>query len=417
MKNKNFFGYKAAVGAFLVIFVNLGVCSTLGIFLTQLAQYSEWPLAAVGYIGTVNTIGNIILSIAAARMLSKHGAKITMLISVIACALHVNFYTFATPGKTILSLLLYYLAGLTASVAITFGTHAACSAVIAQWFIEKREKITGAVLSGAGFGAAIWVFLAGQLFNYFDFKGCYRILSILTLIIGLTAVIFLIRDPEAMKQKPFGYEKSTADSKEAVPVSGVTKAAALKSVSFWLLAAALLCLCMGGSAFMAYGPSWWQANGITATSAANWNALYLVISGIVMLFVGNVFARTGPSFFSIIIVTAFILANILMSVFAADSAAIMLFFIVLIGAIAYPLNASLPSLIGQSVFGSLDFAAISATLMTAVYAGQALYAPVMGIFLNSESGMAGGWKFFAGAGALGLLLLLAAVRMSPADKK
>lgn len=106
-----------------------------------------------------------------------------------------------------------------------------------------------------------------------------------------------------------------------------------------------------------------------------------------------------------------------MSVFAADSAAIMLFFIVLIGAIAYPLNASLPSLIGQSVFGSLDFAAISATLMTAVYAGQALYAPVMGIFLNSESGMAGGWKFFAGAGALGLLLLLAAVRMSPADKK
>ena len=85
-KEKNFFGYKAAIGAFLVIFVNLGVASTLGVFVTSLAEYSGWDLGAVGYIGTVNTVGNVILSILAVKFLSKFGAKKTMLIGVLACA-------------------------------------------------------------------------------------------------------------------------------------------------------------------------------------------------------------------------------------------------------------------------------------------------------------------------------------------
>ena len=56
--------------------------------------------------------------------------------------------------------------------------------MIADWFVEKREQISGIVFSGAGFGAAIWVFAAGQLFKVVDFKGCYRILSIFILAIA-----------------------------------------------------------------------------------------------------------------------------------------------------------------------------------------------------------------------------------------
>ena len=67
---------------------------------------------------------------------------------------------------------------------------------------------------------------------------------------------------------------------------------------------------------------------------------------------------------------------------------------VLFAALAYPLNASIPGLIGQSVFGGKDFAAISATLMTAVYVGQALCAPIMSAFLATEGGMKSGWIFW-----------------------
>ena len=139
--NKDFFGYKAVVGAFLVMFVNLGVCTTLGVFLASLAEYSEWDLGTVGYIGTVNTIGNIILSIVAVKSLDKLGVRKTMLISIIACAAHMCFYCMVTPGRNTMSLMFMYIAGFLASFSITFGTHASCSTIIAKWFIEKRQKL------------------------------------------------------------------------------------------------------------------------------------------------------------------------------------------------------------------------------------------------------------------------------------
>lgn len=91
--------------------------------------------------------------------------------------------------------------------------------------------------------------------------------------------------------------------------------------------------------------------------------------------------------------------------------------IVLFGALAYPLNASIPGLMGQSIFGMKDFASISATLMTAVYVGQALYAPIMAKFLAAEGGMASGWLFFAGAAFVGMILILVAISMSPMKKR
>lgn len=415
---KKFFGYKAAVGAFLVMFVNLGACTTLGIFLTSLSEYSGWDLGMVGYIGTVNTIGNVVLSIVAVKALSKLGARTTMLISVLACAIHVHLYTFATPGANISSLVFYYLAGFMASFSITFGTHAVCSSVIADWFVEKREQISGVVFSGAGFGAAIWVFAAGQLFKVVDFKGCYRILSIFILAIGLFSVICLIKDPKKLGQKPLGWDKASTDSTgESVEVPGVSKSEALRAPAFWVLAAALLFVCMSGSAYMSYAPSWWQTNGLDATAAANWNAIYLVISGAVLLAVGKVFAKTGPKAFTVIVCAAFVAAMACMVALNGHPATLILVGCVVFAALAYPLNASIPGLIGQSVFGGRDFAAISATLMTGVYIGQALTAPVMNAFLATGGGMGTAWIFFGATALVGMVLIIISISISPMKKK
>ena len=89
---------------------------------------------------------------------------------------------------------------------------------------------------------------------------------------------------------------------------------------------------------------------------------------------------------------------------------------VVFGALAYPLSASIPSIVGQSVFGPKEFSAISATLMTGVYLGQALYAPVMSIFLSSSAGFEGGWKFLCGTGIATMILLLLSITTSPMKK-
>lgn len=101
MENKKFAGYKAALGAFLVIFVNIGVCTTLGVFIAQLASYSGWSLSACVIIGTINTVVNLLLSLVAIPVAKKIGYRWTMLISILAVALHVNMYCFATPGQNV----------------------------------------------------------------------------------------------------------------------------------------------------------------------------------------------------------------------------------------------------------------------------------------------------------------------------
>ena len=173
------------------MFVNLGACTTLGIFLSSLSEYSGWDLGMVGYIGTVNTIGNVILSMVAVKALSKFGARTTMLISVLACALHVHFYTFATPGqhpqpcvllrRRFPRLLLHHL------------RHARRLLQRDRRLVRGKgaSRFPGHRVFRRGFGAAIWVFAAGQLFKVVDFKGCYRILSIFILAIGLFSVICL----------------------------------------------------------------------------------------------------------------------------------------------------------------------------------------------------------------------------------
>ena len=416
---KKFFGYKAAIGAFLIIFANLGACTTLGTFLASLSAYSERSLGAVGQIGTVNTICNIILSVVAIKALGKLGPKKTMLISILACALHMQFYTFATPGANAQSLIFMYIAGGLASFAITFGTHAVCSALIADWFVEKRAKITGYVLSGAGIGAAAWVFLAGQLFKITDYKNCYRIMSVLVLVLGLFAVFFLIKTPEDLGQKPLGWATDAGSAGNTADVPGVSYKDALKSSTFKFLVLGLLFTSFGGTVFLSYAPSWWQMNGMSATGAANWNAIYLLLAGGLLLVAGTISEKLGTKGFVFYVCVAYVLTFICMVVWPATGGAVyMMVLTVIFGAAAYPVNASIPSFVGTAAFGPREFGQISATLMIAVYIGQATASPIMAAILQTAGGMGLGWKICAIAVAVGMVFLLAALKVSPMkDKK
>ena len=91
-----------------------------------------------------------------------------------------------------------------------------------------------------------------DVFGTMDYKGSYRVISVLALVIGLSAIIFLIRDPKKMGQKPLGWEKAEemqqAAASGAGNIAGVDKKTAMKTGSFWVLAAALMCVCMSRSA-------------------------------------------------------------------------------------------------------------------------------------------------------------------------
>lgn len=154
-KETKWYGWIAAIGTFIVVFCNLGAANTLGVFLTSISEYTGYSLATVSYIGTVNTVGNILLSMVAVKLVDKISARWTILISILCVSLHMWLYTLCSPGHGLIWL---YLAGLGCSGAIAFGTHAVAQCVVGSWFIEKRESVCGIIFSAVGLGAAAWIF-------------------------------------------------------------------------------------------------------------------------------------------------------------------------------------------------------------------------------------------------------------------
>lgn len=420
MENKKFFGYKAAIGAFLVIFVNMGVASTLGVFIAQLAEFSGWSLSACVIIGTINTILNALLSLVAIPLAKKIGYRWMMLISIIAVALHVNMYCFAVPGQVLSTLIFFYIGGGLASVAIAFGTNAICSGLIAEWFMgaHDREKVTGAVTAGAGFGAAIWVFLAGQLFQYYTWQQCYRIITVIALVIGIGAVLFLIRTPGKIGQSPkpaSAEEKGAASDTEEL--AGVTHKQALKSGSFWLLMAAIVCSVTACSAIISYAAAYWQGLGMSPTASSNYTAAYLVIAAASLLVCGFLFKKIRSTGYTLLTSICMIACMILFIIWGRNTNNFVLILIVITAGICYPIDAAFPGMVANDIFGPKEVALIIGNLVTACYIGQLLSSLVTSALLATSGGFTTLWTVFAIVSVAGMVLTLIAIGMSPMRKQ
>ena len=418
MENKKFAGYKAALGAFLVIFVNIGVCTTLGVFIAQLASFSGWSLSACVIIGTINTIVNLLLSLVAIPVAKKIGYRWTMLISILAVALHVNMYCFATPGQNVGTLICFYIGGALASVAIAFGSHAVCSGLTAEWFLDshQREKVTGTVLSGAGFGAAIWVFLAGQLFKYFTWQQCYRIITVIALVFGLIAVLFLIRTPKEVGQLPMPAKEENDTVTDPSKLPGVTHKAALKSGSFWLLVIGMLCSVTACSAIISYAAAYWQGLGMSATASSNWTAVYLLISSLSLLIAGAVFKKLKSSGYTLLTHICMIACFALMLVWGANSSSFIMVLIVVTAGVCYPIDAAFPSMVAHGIFGPKEIALIIGNLMTAVYAGQLISSLLTSAVLATPGGFNTLWIVFGAVSIVGMVLVMLSIATSPLKK-
>ena len=126
-----------------------------------------------------------------------------------------------------------------------------------------------------------------------------------------------------------------------------------------------------------------------------------------------------PSSFSIATSALFklILTFVCMVLWPISGATYLMVLTVIFAAAAYPVCASIPSFVGTAAFGPKEFGQISATLMIAVYIGQAIASPVMALLLATEGGMGLAWKVFAVTTAIGMVLLLMALKMSPVKEK
>ena len=205
---------------------------------------------------TVSSVVAFVISLFVGRFIVKFSPKYLLLAGSITCCIQCIVYGSAT------SVYILYAAAIVEGITTGIATTTTISALVKEWFVEKRESVIGYVIGGAMIGSALYNLLAGVLIASIGWRYSYYILAATALVIAVPANLIMIKkSPAAVGQKALGWEKEAeleAQLSMEAGGLGVTAAQARKSPSFWLI------LIFGGlfagmsMGFITYAPTFWQ---------------------------------------------------------------------------------------------------------------------------------------------------------------
>jgi MFS transporter, OFA family, oxalate/formate antiporter len=117
-------------------------------------------------------------------------------------------------------------------------------AVGMRWFPDKKGLITGLAVAGFGFGATLWVKLAGawgHLIAQHGLSQTFVIYGITFLIAVIIGGLFMVFPPEGWTPAGWSAEQAAAASGGAQPVADLDSGAMLKTREFYMIFFTFIC--------------------------------------------------------------------------------------------------------------------------------------------------------------------------------
>jgi len=234
-----FYGYIIVAASFFLLLITWGTHYSFGVFFKPLLAEFGWTRAVTSGAFSLSNIIHGLINIAAGKLTDKLGPRIVVVV----------FGSFLGLGLLLMSQIstvwqLYLVYG----VIIAIGTGACWIPIlstVARWFVKRRSMITGITASGVGMGTLIMPLLVTYLIYTYDWRSCYIIVGIMSLVIIILAAQFMKRDPHQMGQQAYG--ENEVQTKEPVSGSqGLTLREALRTRQFWMFSTTILCfgLCL-----------------------------------------------------------------------------------------------------------------------------------------------------------------------------
>ena len=178
--------------------LTFGVNYSFGIFFTPLRAEFGWTKAVTSVAYSVLTFLSGFLGIFAGRFTDRFSAKAVSLAG--GCFLGL--------GCVLLSRItsawqFYLIYGLVVSGGIG-GAWPSLTATVPKWFLRRRGLMIGIVTSGTGLGTMIVPPLVSRLISAYGWRNAYIILGAFTLVLIVTAALFMKRDPHQCGQLLYG---------------------------------------------------------------------------------------------------------------------------------------------------------------------------------------------------------------------
>lgn len=411
---KKFSGYYVALGASLVLFVHNGVMGTLGLFIPELATGLNASIGQVSLGLTISSIVAFVISFFVGSLIFKFSPKYLLIIGSITCCIQCIIYGSSS------SVWMLYCGAIVEGITTGIATTTCISAVVKQWFVEKRASIIGYVIGGAMLGSALFNTITGLFIANYGWRYAYYFLAATALLIAIPANLMLIRrSPEAIGQKALGWESELAggmDLEKGVSDNGVTLKEAKSSVSFWAV------LIFGGLfaglsiGFITFAPTFWQDYGMDPLKSSYYFTLFSLLAVVATMTSGKIADKFGNKVFVIYLHVSFII-GIIASIWSTNYQNDFLIIISIICAsIGFACYTTMLPTITTEIFGSKDYEKIVGVFMAVNYLGLCLVSPICGTIRDKFGSFVPAFILLAIMAILSLFAILLGIKKSPISK-
>ena len=275
---------RAAVGACIALFANMGMNSVFTIFLSKFKE--TWPETDEATIALAATFGCAMAFVCSTFLvgpaLKRLSPRTIFLFCAFLSAAYCGIYASAT------SVLMIIIAGLFGGVVLSFGVHAMGIAAITPYFADYGKKagtVIGVVLSSAALGAAAFSFGPGILMNFgISWRTIYLVIGAVVVICDVAAYLLIPKDKSAASENG---ETASLQGENTAEMTGLKLKEALKTPAFWLVFVGILFMTIMYQGLCTYMPYYLESCKMTSAEASSMQGI-MQLSGIVFILMGGV---------------------------------------------------------------------------------------------------------------------------------
>ena len=375
MGNKRFYGWVNVVFSALMIFSVLGFNATMPLYVKPIADALGVDRSAVSLVPTIIGLSLLITSLSYGALSSLLGIKRLLVLGVALVPAAMAVMAAAT------DLRVFYLCGVFIGIGFTLTTTIPLSAILSNWFIERRGLVLGLVFAASGIGGMVFNPLVGHMIENLGWSMSMWVQAGVIVVIGIPASILIVEHPKSKQQVALGAEDAPAGGHGHGEI-GVSIGEAVRSLSFYMTFIGVMLISFSVQLIMFSVPNYLSDTNFDPAVAANVMAGVFAVNAVAKIGLGRLNDSRGIWAVLTSIYVTFTLA--VLGIIGVNSSAILYAFPLFFGIALAVMTVPLPLFI-QYVFGGKAYAAIMGLQMSALAIGGAMGAP-FGNVINERMG-------------------------------
>lgn len=393
--NRFHYAWIIAIAGVLITGAGVGIFnSTLGVFIIPVTYELGFMRGQFTAYTTISMITMVILMPYFGSLFTRFGFRRIALSAAAAVGLVLLGFSFST------QLWHFYALAVVSGMFINGMGMMAVGILINKWFDDKKGVATGIAFSGSGLMAAFMIPVSNMIIEAYGWRFGFQFLAAVTLVTLMSVILFIIKDsPEDIGLKPYSVKKEDGNvQKPASPVSvGLTRAEAIRKVSFWLLVLSVFGIGLSQAGAHVKTVAFLNDIGYSPAFAATAASVYMVILTGNKVVIGWLMDRLGALKGGLLMGACCAIFPIF-ALFAGYVPMVWAYVVVL--SIASSGATILGPIITARYFGRKDFAKVFSIVSMATMTGVAISIPGLGFVFDATGAYDLAWYLIIGFGIL-----------------